>query len=140
MASISGVGSLGIIESERITISNNLIRVPAPSLTASGSTSTSGVSVVNLLGKERKITITGYLYGTNSTITSFVTSMNSWINDGRQVARVYTGTFESGISVLCDNFDYDYSNESPNTIKYSIEMYEGSTFGFLAGLLDNLRS
>ena len=131
MVSISGISSLGDVNSESIVIDNNLMNIPRPNVLPNSDTST--VSVINLLGKIRRITLSGIFEGTNAEITAFVDDIEDWVNDGRQSARTYTSSFSGSFSVLCDSFNYDYSIETPFHITWSMELIEGSALGFITG-------
>lgn len=133
MVSISTISSLGTVLTEDMTVDNNLFRIPRPSITSGGGTSSANTSVVNLMGKERRISLTGYFSGTSAQMITFVEDVMDWVNNGRQTAATYTGTFESSISVLCDSFNYSYSSENPNLLNWTMQLIQGSTLGFITG-------
>lgn len=134
MVSISGISSLGVVINERINLSNNLLKLPRPTLLSGSSTNSSNTTVVNLLGKLRVVTLSGYFVGTDAEILVFVNAMNTWTNSGRQTSKTYTPSFGDAFSVLCDVWEWERSNEFHNRIDYSIELIEGGTLSFITGV------
>lgn len=121
--SISGITSLGKVTSENIVVDNRLLNIPMP-------TASSDRAVVSsLLGKTRKITISGIFYGTDAQIKAFITAVEAWVNVNGlykfQEGRTYTDSFSSSYTVLANDFDWTRSTDSPRSIEYTIDMIEG---------------
>ena len=133
--SISGITSLGNVTSVQVTIDNSLIVLPTPSI-ADGTTAE--VSVINLLGKTRRVSISGLFYGSEAEITAFVTDVNAWVNSGFQDSATFTSIHSGSFSVLCDSFSYSKNENTPNHISYNLELIEGSKLGLLSGIIDAL--
>ena len=132
MVSISGIDSLGYVLNEEVTLDNSLIVLPLPSIAGGDSNQ---VSIINLLGKTKRVSLSGLFTGSAAEITTFVTNMNTWANIGFQSARTLTTTHDGSFSVLCDNFRYGKTGDTPNHILYSIELIQGSKLGLLSALL-----
>jgi len=130
MVSITGISSLGYVLNEDVSLDNNLIVLPRPSI-LSGTSAT--VSIINLLGKTRRVSLSGLFTGSTAEITAFVTDMNAWANSGFQASATITTTHNGSFSVLCDNFRNNKSEDTPNHVLYSIELIEGSALGLLTG-------
>ena len=130
--SITGISSLGYVTGIRITVDNSLIVLPRPSILGGD---TSDVSVINLMGKTRRVTINGLFTGTTSEITAFITDMNAWVNSGFQDNATLTTIHSGSFSVLCDSFTYDKNENTPNHITYTIELIEGSKLGLISDFL-----
>ena len=123
---IGGALELGIINTERVSVDAQLFEQPMPGGTA-GET-----ILIDLFGVVKIIDLSGtFVNGTGGfTIKTFndqfIDNTTGKIK-GSQTSGTYTSdSFTTAITVIIKSYNYDYVEGDPNTIKYKLQLQEGT--------------
>ena len=111
-----GVIDLGVVNDENVDLQNNLFTHSLP-----GKNSESSVSL-DVLGKQRIITLEGIKKGTESELKTFVETINDWANADIQERKVFTDSLGISYYVRCDRFKWHKT--TPTKIEYTLVLHE----------------
>ena len=120
MATLNSI-DLGDIQNENQNKSAGLFNTPLPYSDSDESL------IADLFGASKSVTISGIFVGANKTqVASFVESIES-LNNGQQSGVTFQGDLlSSGITVLIDNFDWNYQKANVNSVEYTLTLKQGT--------------
>lgn len=113
---------LGKIQTESQTKSSQLFNQPLP-----GSDSDEAI-LLDIFGVSKTVTIDGIITGNQTVLRTFITSIES-IQNGSQEGSDFVSTLvisPASIKVLIENFSWNYSKGTVNSLDYSLELKQGT--------------
>ena len=119
MTSIGGK-DLGDVSSESSTKSSNLFNQPMPF------SDSDATLIMDLMGTNRTITVTGVKTGTVAAMRTFITDIEG-LQNGAQSSLTFVSSWTNvNKSVLIQDFTHDKASGDENKVSYTLTLLEGN--------------
>ena len=120
MAASIGGKSLGNVLSESSSKSSNLFNQPIPF------SDSDSALIMDLMGTNRTITITGVKTGTVASLRTFITDIEGLQNGSQSSLTFVSSWTNANKNVLIQDFTHDKIEADENKVSYTIILLEGT--------------